>query len=96
VPQEPVLLDYLSVFDNVLLPLSIDGATDLDRSTGQRLSHDLGIEKHADDRPRALNGGEKTRVSLARALVSKPSYLFLDEPFVELDLMRGGGIYSVL
>ena len=47
-------------------------------------------------RPRSLSGGMKTRISLARALISQPKYLFLDEPFAGIDLVNRWTIYKML
>jgi NitT/TauT family transport system ATP-binding protein len=96
VPQEPILLEHLSVMDNVLLPLTIDGKSQACAEAALSLLEDLGIGSYADNRPRNLSGGMRTRVSLARALVSEPKYLFLDEPFASLDLMNRWNIYRIL
>jgi NitT/TauT family transport system ATP-binding protein len=96
VPQEPVLLEHLNVIDNVLLPLTIDSSTRASEDAAMSLLDDLGIASYARSRPRNLSGGMRTRVSLARALVSEPKYLFLDEPFAGLDLMNRWNIYRIL
>ena len=96
VPQVAVLLDHLTVIDNVLLPVTITRRSDSDAEHAGLLLDLLGLKDYCDARPRDLSGGTKTRVSLARALVSNPRYLFLDEPFVGLDLMNRWKIYGVL
>jgi|CXWL01.1.fsa_nt_gi NitT/TauT family transport system ATP-binding protein len=98
VPQVPVLLEHLTVIENVLLPLTLDGKArvDADAEKADKLLTDLGLYANRKSRPKELSGGMRAIVSLARALVSKPEYLFLDEPFVGLDLMSRWKIYRLL
>lgn len=102
VPQTPSLLDHLTVVENIVLPLTLiqriapSQASDQDRCEAYRLLRGAGLESWADRRPRELSGGMCTRVALLRALVSKPKYLFLDEPFASLDLVNRWGIYRLL
>jgi ABC-type nitrate/sulfonate/bicarbonate transport system ATPase subunit len=96
VPQVPVLLDHLSVLGNVLLPITIAGVIGEEKVRASKLLQDLGLERYYDSRPRELSVGMKTRVSLLRALISKPRHLFLDEPFVSLDLKNRWRIYELL
>jgi NitT/TauT family transport system ATP-binding protein len=95
VPQTPVLLDHLSVLGNVLLPTTIAGESTADATKAKEMLKKLGLE-YPESRPRDLSGGMRTRVCLVRALVSRPKYLFLDEPFVSLDLMNRLLIYRLL
>ncbi|HEX9237970.1 MAG TPA: ABC transporter ATP-binding protein [Xanthobacteraceae bacterium] len=84
--QDPTLMPWASVFNNVSLPLvlncmaaaSIAGrvTTALDR---------VGLTKFAEAYPRELSGGMRMRVSIARALVTEPQLLLMDEPFAALD-----------
>jgi NitT/TauT family transport system ATP-binding protein len=84
--QEPTLLPWRTVSDNVYLPLLLAGVA---RSAvrdriGQALDQ-VGLQGFADSYPRQLSGGMKMRVSIARALVTKPKILLMDEPFAALD-----------
>lgn len=84
--QEPRLLPWRSVLDNVALPLELAGVARAERTA--RAEEAIARVRLADAArrlPHQLSGGMKMRAAIARALVAKPSVLFLDEPFGALD-----------
>jgi NitT/TauT family transport system ATP-binding protein len=84
--QEPTLMPWASVAANVELPLSLAHAepTVARRAAATVLDH-VGLADFAASYPRELSGGMKMRVSIARALVTEPRLLLMDEPFAALD-----------
>src|SRR6202045_5488832 len=84
--QEPTLMPWTSVRDNVRLPLKLAHAAsgEADARVEEALTQ-VGLADFADPYPRELSGGMKMRVSLARALVTDPDILLMDEPFAALD-----------
>ena len=79
-------MPWARVFDNVALPLVLKGVaaqTIAKRVTG--VLDRVGLEKFARAFPRELSGGMRMRVSIARALVTEPQLLLMDEPFAALD-----------
>jgi len=84
--QTPSLLEWRTVLDNVLLPIALHRrVTRLDRDRAAALLAQMGIADHADRHPQYLSGGQQSRVALARALVTDPPALCMDEPFAALD-----------
>jgi len=89
------LLPMLTAEENILLPLSIAGEKP-EREWLEELLETVGITERKSHRPSQLSGGQQQRVSLARALISKPSVLFADEPTGNLDSNTSKDVLALL
>ena len=85
--QDFRLLDHLSAFDNVALPLRLTGRRQADYASDVAEMLDwVGLGDRMDDRPPSFSGGEKQRLAIARAVVTKPELILADEPTGSIDI----------
>ena len=82
--QEASLLPWKSVFENVALPLKLQNK-DVQDSVVLETIESVGLKGWEKAFPAELSGGMKMRVSIARALITRPGILMMDEPFSSLD-----------
>ena len=84
--QDFRLLDHLSAFDNAALPLRLAGGVEAEYAQDVREMLKLvGLGRRMDARPPALSGGEKQRLAIARAVVTRPGLIVADEPTGSVD-----------
>ena len=90
------LLPLLSAFENVELPLRISGVDYNERFNRTKEALDIvGLNPRSNHRPYELSGGEQQRVSIARAIVTKPAIILADEPTGELDSTNAKSIFGL-
>ncbi len=98
--QEPRLVPWLTALENVLLPgsgkLKEQAIPSPEQKRAEELLLALGLGDESGRFPDELSGGEKQRVSLARALFSASDVLILDEPFTGIDEGRKQTIFPLL
>ena len=84
--QDPTLMPWATVAANVSLPFKLRGVDSAaSRAAVMRALARVGLDEFAEAYPRQLSGGMRMRVSIARALVTEPALLLMDEPFAALD-----------
>jgi putative ABC transport system ATP-binding protein len=89
------LLPMLTAAENIVLPLKLAGGKP-DPQWLEELIDKVGLGDRLTHRPAELSGGQQQRVAVARALVSRPSVMFADEPTGNLDSTTGGEILALL
>ena len=84
--QDAALMPWATVLENVLLPLSLKGRVgEGERAAAHDMLNAVGLDGYDERYPHKLSGGQRMRVSIARALIAHPELLLLDEPFAALD-----------
>jgi putative ABC transport system ATP-binding protein len=89
------LLPMLTAEENVVLPLSIAGEKP-EETWVEELMENIGLADRRDHRPAELSGGQQQRVAIGRALVSRPTIVFADEPTGNLDSKTSGEILELM
>ncbi len=89
------LVPVLNVYENIVLPVQLDGKTP-DASYIDSIIETLGLERKLENLPNNLSGGQQQRVAIARALASKPAIILADEPTGNLDSKTSQDVLGLL
>ena len=89
------LVTVLSVWENIILPIQLDG-NKVDMDYVKEVIATLGLEKKLQNLPNQLSGGQQQRVAIARALATKPAILLADEPTGNLDSRTSQDVLSLM
>ena len=89
------LVPVLSVQENILLPIELDGGR-IDGGYIDQIVQTLGLESKLNNLPNALSGGQQQRVAIARALAAKPAIILADEPTGNLDSRTSQDVMGLL
>ena len=93
--QQYNLVPMLNVWENIVLPVKLDGKK-LEKGYVDEIIDTLGIRTKLENLPSALSGGQQQRVAIARALAAKPAILLADEPTGNLDPKNSWEIMKLL
>jgi putative ABC transport system ATP-binding protein len=95
--QSFLLIPELNAFQNICLPLEISSnINSASIDFAENLLARIGLSERANHYPATMSGGEQQRIALARAFISKPQILFLDEPTGSLDTENGQKVIELL
>jgi putative ABC transport system ATP-binding protein len=89
------LLPMLTAEENITLPLKIAGHK-IDEASLKELERTMGLEGRLEHRPAELSGGQQQRVAITRALVTRPSVVFADEPTGNLDTKTSREVLDIM
>ena len=91
------LIPYLTALENVMIAMQIDGFSRFEAEKRARdLLTQVGLARRLNHRPAQLSGGEKQRVSFARALSNNPKIIFADEPTANLDSRQSANLMNLV
>ena len=89
------LVPVLNVYENIVLPIELDGNA-VDKDYVNQIIDALGLSAKLDSLPNQLSGGQQQRVSIARALATKPAIVLADEPTGNLDSRTSQDVLSLM
>ena len=91
------LIPYLTALENVMLAMDISNTRGVEAERrAEKLLARVGLKHRVNHRPGQLSGGEKQRVSFARALANKPKIIFADEPTANLDSRQSQNLMELV